>query len=132
MSYPGSNKEEADTKLVWHALDATVSGATQIAIYSPDTDVLVLALRRYAELCKDTSFVIGSGQKRRTILLKPIVDALGPNRTSALPAFHVLGEAGHTGSFAGKAKLACWKVFHDASDEIITAMSTSWHNCKAN
>jgi hypothetical protein len=71
MSYLGSNQGEEDTKLMLHALDATVSGAAQIAIYSPDTDVLVLALQRYPQLCKDTSFVTVSGQKRRTILLKP-------------------------------------------------------------
>jgi hypothetical protein len=58
----------------------------------------------------------------RTILLKPIVDALCPNVTSALPAFHALSGAGYTGSFAGNGKLVCWKVFQNASDEIITAM----------
>jgi hypothetical protein len=57
MSYLGSNEEEADAQLMLHALDATVSGAAQIAIYLPYTDVLVIALQRYPELCKDASFV---------------------------------------------------------------------------
>ena len=50
MQYLDSNQEEADTKLLLHAVDATVSGATRIDIVSPDTDVFVLALRRHAEL----------------------------------------------------------------------------------
>ena len=43
MSYLKSDQEEADTKIVLHALDATANGATEI--HSPDTDVFILALR---------------------------------------------------------------------------------------
>ena len=49
-----SNQEEADTKMILHALDATANGASQLQIHSPDTDVFVLALRRYPELCENT------------------------------------------------------------------------------
>lgn len=38
------NHEEADTKLILHSLFACRRGATQLHIYSPDTDVFVLAL----------------------------------------------------------------------------------------
>ena len=38
-----SSQEEADTKLLLHAVDATQSGASSIFIHSPDTDVCVLA-----------------------------------------------------------------------------------------
>ena len=54
-----SNQEEADTKMILHARDATTNGATQLQIHSPDTDVFVLALRRYPELCENTLFVTG-------------------------------------------------------------------------
>ena len=37
MSYFKSDQEEADTKIVMHALDATASGATEIRIHSPDS-----------------------------------------------------------------------------------------------
>ena len=57
-----SQQEEADTKLLLHAVDATVCGASTINIHSLDTDVFILALRRYPELCmcKDTNFVTGN------------------------------------------------------------------------
>ncbi|CAH3136345.1 unnamed protein product, partial [Porites lobata] len=51
-----STQEEADTKIILHALDASAQGATQLSIYSPDTDVLVLALRRYPDLCSNSCF----------------------------------------------------------------------------
>ena len=47
-----SSQEEADTKIILHAVDAASLGATEITIHSPDTDVLVLALRRYPQLCR--------------------------------------------------------------------------------
>ena len=56
-----SNQEEAGTKMILHALDATASGATKLQIHSPDTDVFVLALRRYPELCENTLFLQEEG-----------------------------------------------------------------------
>lgn len=121
MSTTYSNHEEADTKLILHAIDAAVNGATQINIHSPDTDVFVLSIRRYPQLCKETYFVTGTGQRRRKISLRPIYEALGPNKAAALPAFHAFSGADNTGSFSGKGKLTCWKAFNTFKDEVIQA-----------
>ena len=64
MGHLQSNQEEADTKIILHALDATTDGVTELHIHSQDTDVLVLAIRRYPELCVNTSFVKGRGESR--------------------------------------------------------------------
>lgn len=71
-----STQEEADTKILLHAVDAARAGATEIDICSPDTDVFILYLRRSEDLCKDTNFVTGTGQRRRTIKLKFVVQAI--------------------------------------------------------
>ena len=47
MTYLKSNQEEADTKIILHALDATTNGATEMKIHLPDTNVFILALRRF-------------------------------------------------------------------------------------
>lgn len=117
-----SNQEEADTKLILHAVDATKDGATEIEIHSPDTDVFILSLRRYPDLCEQTSFVTGTGQRRRTISLKPIVQVLGQDKTLALPGLHALSGADNTGSFSGKGKVACFKVMQENDEEIINAL----------
>lgn len=119
-----SNHEEADTKLILHAIDATVKGATSLEIHSPDTDVLVLALRRFPELCQNSFFVTGSGQRRRRISLMPIFQSLGAAKVAALPAFHALSGAENTGSFSGKGKLACWKVFDKGDRNIVDALTS--------
>jgi len=120
-----SIQEEADTKLILHSLDATSNGATSIRIHSPDTDVLVLAIRRYPFFCQDTCFVTGVAQKHRVIQLQPIYNALGPNKAAALPGFHALSGADNTGRFAGKGKMTCWKVLQDlhADDKIVQALA---------
>ena len=123
MQYLDSNQEEADTKLLLHAVDATVSGPTRIDIVSPDTDVFVLAMRRHADLCEDTRFVTGRGQRHRKIPLCSKVCALGPARIAVLPGFHAWSGADVTGSFAGKGKLACWKAFLEADSVCVDALA---------
>lgn len=78
--------------MIIHAFDVTADGATHLSIHSLETDVLVLAIRRYPEICgNSTSFVTGKGGNHRAIKLHPIVEALGPTKTAALSAFHELG-----------------------------------------
>ena len=85
-----NDHEEADTKMILHALDATADGATHLSIHSLDTNVLVLAIRRYPEMCANTSFVTGKAANHRGIKLQSIVEALGPAKSAALPAFHAI------------------------------------------
>lgn len=94
------------------AVDATTSGATTIQIHSTDNDVLVLALRRYPQLCNDTAFAIGVGQRHRVFHCKPILRVFGEERAAALPKFHVITGADNTGSFVSKGMLTCWKIFY--------------------
>lgn len=42
---------------------------------------------------------------------------------AALPGFHSFTGADITGSFAGKEKITCWKVFNSSSEEIVSAFS---------
>ena len=114
FSYLQSNHEEADTKIILHAVDATSRGATDLRIYSPDTDVFVLALRRYSSLCRNTLFITGTGRNHREIELHPIYQALGPERAAALPAFHALSGADNTGCFFRKREGNMLESFHES------------------
>ena len=76
--------------MILRALDATANGATQLQIHSPDTDVFVLTLRRYPELCENTLFVTERGKHYLIIELKPIAETLDREKIAALPASHAL------------------------------------------
>ena len=69
----GHLQEEADTRMVLHALDATNDGATKLSIHLPDPDVLVLAIRRYLEMCPNTSVVTRKGTNHQFIKLQSLV-----------------------------------------------------------
>lgn len=65
-------QEEADTRMLLHAIDATERRPTSLYIQSPGTDVLILALWKYTSLCKEPSVVAGTRAKRRSIPLGPL------------------------------------------------------------
>ena len=118
-----SSHEEADTEIIFHAIKAKERGATQLDVYSPDTDVFILLIRRYPQLPMETSFVTGRETKQRRIQIKKIYDELGPAKAAALPGFHAFTGADITGSFAGKGKLQCWKTFNQADEDVIQAFT---------
>ena len=74
-------------------------------------------------MCQNTSFVTGKGHRHHKILLRPIVQALRPARTAALPEFRAWSGADITGSFASKGKLGCWKAFLEADEDSVIALA---------
>ena len=65
----------------------------------------------------------GRGTQQRRIQIKKIYDELGPVRAAALPGLHTFTGADITGSFAGKGKLQCWKIFNQADEDIVQAFT---------
>ena len=114
-----SSQEEADTKILLHAVNTANNGASSLRIHCSDTDVLVLAIRRFPQLPPDTCMVTAT----REIHIGPIYRALGPSKSAALPGFHAFTGADITGKFAGKGKITCWKEFEklDDNDDIVSA-----------
>ena len=53
MNHLQSDQEEADNKMVLHALDATANGAMELNIHSPDTDVSCASKALSGSLCED-------------------------------------------------------------------------------
>lgn len=115
-----SCQEEADTLLVLHAV--SVAGPDVIIHFlSSDTDVFVLALRRFPDLGTKTCVVLGTGSKQRLVPLRPIYEALGPELAAALPGFHCFTGCDTTGRFAGKGKATCWQALQKASPNVKNA-----------
>jgi len=82
-----STQEEADTIMVLHAIEIA-SAAGTVHICMQDIDVLLLALRRVPQLGKNSTLVMGTAEHRRTVLLQPIYDALGSEKSAALINFN--------------------------------------------
>ena len=63
-----SSHEEADALIIYHAVLASHEGY-EIEIYSHDTDVLLLALRRTPLLGREAAIITGTGERRHTVSL---------------------------------------------------------------
>ena len=114
VDFLSSTQEEADTKIILHAVNAKERGATRLDIFAQDTDVVVLAVRRYPELPRESFFVPSIQNK---ISIRRIFMSLGALKSSALPAFHALSGCDTTGSLVGKGKLSYWKVFNASNEK---------------
>lgn len=123
MSFLESSHEEADTKMLFHAIQASGKVTSKIRIFSPDTDVLVLAIRRFPLLANDSAFV-QTGSKIREFPLQAIYNKLGPLKAAALPGLHALSGADVTGSFRGKSKTTFWKKFLVASTHTLETLAS--------
>lgn len=59
-----------------------------VAVDSPDTDVLFLLINMFQRLPAAIKFRTGKGKLRRSIAVKPIYNILGEKRASAITGFH--------------------------------------------
>ena len=128
--------EEADTRLMIHALDASLRGHRRIKIRTNDTDVIVLALSVVSTLPVDEFWITyGSGKDVQHMPAHVVASSLGPSKASALPMFHALTGSDTVSFFRNPGKKSAWDVWNvfpeltpvlcalKASPEIITEES---------
>ena len=118
----GVSTQEADTLMMLHAAEICATGKS-VHIMMQDTDVLVLTLRRLPTLGPRTTMLMGTGDKRRKVLLQHIYDSLGPEKVAALPGFHCITGCDTCGHIRGKGKKTAFKVFNEAIPEVINALA---------
>ena len=110
--------EEADTCIVLHSLDvAKRNPFSDLVVYCCDTDVLLLLLHYFDNLCSSTVF----RTTNRDIRLRTLHSHLGPERCTSLLGFHAVTGCDQTGKFVGFTKKTCWKVLVDASPDVTSA-----------
>jgi hypothetical protein len=117
-----STQEEADTLMIYHAVEVAGNGMN-VHIYSQDTDVLLLALRRTPLLGNHSALIMGTSERRRKVFLQPIYDKLGPEKSAALINWHALTGCDTTGHIQGKGKKGCFATFLKASPAILIALA---------
>lgn len=119
--------EEADTRLMLHALDARLTGHRRIKIKTNDTDVVVLAISVAHEIQADELWLeYGSGKTLRFLPIHSIAQSLAREKSEALPLFHALTGCDTVSFFAGRGKKTVWEVWKmlPGLTEAINALST--------
>ena len=84
-----SDHEEADTRMIAHAVHASGS-YPNVIIKSPDTDVLLIALNACLDIDADIMFETGVGTGRRIISLGKIRHSLGDQWCCSLIGLHAI------------------------------------------
>lgn len=108
-----ADHEEADSRIILHALSAKMAGYFRCIIECSDTDVLVLLVHFKEFLTQELWMKVGNADSRRYI---PVHDIhLEVNLCRNLPAFHALTGCDTTSQFAGLGKKTCWKVYQEYS-----------------
>ena len=122
LLFEEDNHNEADTLLIHHAVLASRRNPSdaQVSFFSPDTDVLVLAIANYENLPKNTSVSMMFG----IVEVNSIWTALGADRAKALPSFHAFTGADNTGRFAGIGKATWLNMYLKADDHVIRCLLT--------
>ena len=82
-----SDHEEADTRLLLHAKNASTSHRA-VTVRSPDTDVFILMLGHKSTIDASMYFDTGSGNQRRVLDVDKIYRQLGAQLCDALIGFH--------------------------------------------
>ena len=91
---------------------------SHLVIACSDTDVLLLLLHYYDELCISTIFQTSS----RSINLTVLHTNLGPALCKTLLRFHALTGCDQTGKFAGFTKITCWKALLEFPESVKDAL----------
>lgn len=116
------NHDEADTLIVWHAVNFSREFKTNanIDIISPDTDVLLICINFSQHLPFHTKMITFS----KTYHIGNIANSLGKNKSEALLSLHAITGCDTTGRFASKGKITWLKSFFklDDNDVIVTKL----------
>ena len=119
LHFEDNNHEEADTLMICLAAKASQRCPdAQLVFFSPDTDVLVLAVTHYEKLCKKTSISMVSGM----VDVEPIWRALGEEKAQALSTFHAFTGADNIGKFSGIAKTRWFQQYMKADVNLPRAL----------
>ena len=104
-----SDQEEADTRIVLHARDATLRGSQQINVLSCDTDVFLLLTAHKPWLCDVLWMFSGTARKKCYVPIHKI--HVTKEIRESLLAFHALTGCDTTSQFSGIGKKSAWTVF---------------------
>ena len=114
LTHLRSTHEEADTRILLHAADASMS-TEDIVVWSPDTDVAVLCCHYVRRLNVRLYFRTGVKDKARFIPIHEVAESLGEDICRVLSILHCLtGCDSMSGLYGiGKTKALKWAVTNE-------------------
>ena len=122
------NHAEADSRIILHLMHAVSQGHTDTYVRTVDSDVVVLAIAFFDQLCLSKLWIgLGTGKHYRDIPIHDIKSALGPTKSLALPLFHSLSGCDTTSQLLGIGKKTAWSTWQSMPELTETLLNLT-HN----
>ena len=109
VQHLNSNHEEADTKIILHALDASVQNFHRVVVCTRDTDILLLLIRH--ETAEEVWMSSGTSKDKHFIPVCTVRENLEPEVVHNILSFHALTGSDCTSQFFGYGKRTAWKTY---------------------
>lgn len=106
-----ANHEEADTRIILHALEAIDAGYESIIVKCHDTDVLLLLLHFTRDKLCQVWMMSGTSKLQECFPVHVINETLPPAVVENVLGFHAITCCDTVSSFTGHGKKSCWNVF---------------------
>jgi hypothetical protein len=104
--------EEADARLVLHAIHAANENHQKIKIRTVDSDVVIIAVSAFRSIrCTELWVTYGTGPHIMHLPIHEIAASLSPSMCRTLPLFHAFTGCDTVSSFAGKGKKTAWATW---------------------
>ena len=121
-----SNHEEADTRMLLHATNASQSRMGKVMIRTIDTDVVVIALGKFPSLNLSELWIsFGTGKNQRLLSIHFISDAIGAAKSNGLPFVHAFTRCDQVSFFTGKGNKSAWRNWKNFDDVTASFVSCS-------
>ncbi len=123
-----SNQEEADTRLILHALHASKTGSQAVIVTAEDTDVMIICLAFSRNIQCGLYQKCGTKNRTRFIDITKLSNFLGSDISEALIGLHAFTGCDTVSAFAGHGKLKALKLLKKNKDymEIFSKLGESW------
>ena len=97
--------EEADTRMLLHALHCGTTGSRAVVIVSEDTDIFILCISFASHVPCPMYAKCGSKTRTQYFDVQKLVQMLGAEQCCALPGLHAFTGYDTVSAFAGRGKL---------------------------
>lgn len=123
-----SSQEEADTRLLLHALHAAQLGYKSVVITAEDTDVTVLCLGVRSNIQCHMYQKCGTKNRTRYLDITKLSHALGDSVCDALMGMHAFTGCDTVSAFAGRGKVTTLKQMQSTKkyQEAFSELGRSW------
>jgi len=96
--------EEADTRMILHAVHYSTTGSNGVVVVSEDTDVFVLCVSFSSQVPCPLYVKCGSKTRTQYFDVKKVAQMLEADKCKALPGLHAFTGCDTVSAFAGKGK----------------------------